>query len=317
VTRFVRRSTKGYHVPLIGQGVWLSLDLDWSKLDLVDEQMGTKDKYWVWLDSGHWLVKLCRVVDGRTLGEDWAEWLVHRLGGLLGVPTAVVEPALIRVHGATMRGLASLDVRVDQRLRLVHGNELLAEVDDAYVPTMQRENLRYTVSAVRRALDGIGAPAEIDARVTDAFDAWAGYLVLDAWVAGRDRHHENWAAERTPEWSRLAPSFDHGNALGFQETDEATVKMAADSERVARWAERGRSHHFAGRPGLVALACEALAASSDGARAYWQERIEAVRTDDVLELVAKVPRDLMSEDRGTFIASLLETNQRRLADGLS
>lgn len=50
----------------------------------------------------------------------------------------------------------------------------------------------------------------------DGFDIWAGSLFLDAWVAGSDRHDENWGAVTDGSVVRLAPSFDHGNALGSQ-----------------------------------------------------------------------------------------------------
>ena len=114
--------------------------------------MGTKDKFWIERESGRWLIKLCRVVDGRTLGEDWAEWLVHRIGTLLGVPTAVTEPALVQMGTGARCGIASRGIRAEPDLRLVHVNELLAEADPEYEPGARRENPRYTVAAVRHAL---------------------------------------------------------------------------------------------------------------------------------------------------------------------
>lgn len=302
-------------MPETGQAVWCAMEIDSSEFDVGDEPMGTKEKFWIDLGVNRWLVKLCRVVDGRVLGEDWAEWLVHRLASLLGVPTAVAEPARVRALGGYRRGIASRDVREERALRLVHGNELLAEADEWYDPNARRENPRYTVAAVRRALGGVEAPRGLPAPVQGAFDAWVGYLVLDAWVAGRDRHHENWAVVRTARTARLVPSFDHGNALGFQETEAAVSRMADDATSMERWARRGSSHHFAGRPGLVTLAHEGLALACEDVRAYWLQRIGAVSASDVATLVAAVPSDLMSQARCTFITTLLETNRRRLTDG--
>ena len=296
------------------ESIWLPVDVDPSEQD-VDEPMGTKDKFWIERESHRWLVKLCRVVDGETRGEDWAEWLVHRLASLLGVPTAVTEPALVHWSTGTRRGIASLDVRGERGLRLVHGNELLAEADPRYEPDVQRGNPLYTVAAVKNALAGVSAPLGVAEEVRDAFDAWAGYLVLDAWVAGRDRHHENWAVVRTARTARLVPSFDHGNALGFQETQGAVERLGADDDALARWVRRGRSHHFADRPELVVLAHEALALASSRARDYWLRQVVSVGASDVRSLVAAVPTDLVSEARGTFITSLREINRRRLTGG--
>lgn len=80
-----------------------------------------------------------------------------------------------------------------------------------------------------------------------------GYLLLDAWVAGRDRHHENWAAIEHAGELRLSSSFDHGNALGLQEPEDRVEELATDADRLLVWVERGRSHHFDGRPSLVGL----------------------------------------------------------------
>lgn len=298
------------------KSIWLAVPVDLSEQD-DDEPMGTKDKFWIERASGRWLIKLCRVVDGRTLGEDWAEWLVHRVATRLGIPTAVTEPALVQMDTGSRRGIASRDIRDERGLRLVHGNELLAEADSEYEPGARRENPRYTVAAVRHALSGVAAPGGLPDAVGDAFDAWAGYLALDALVAGRDRHHENWAVVRTAQTVRLVPSFDHGNALGFQEPEGAVERMSADEAALERWVRRGRSHHFAGRPELVALADEALSLASRGARDYWRGRLASLAPSDAEALVAAVPKELVSEVRGRFITSLLDINRRRLTDGHS
>lgn len=49
--------------------------------------------------------------------------------------------------------------------------------------------------------------------LSSALDVFAGYVLLDAWIANQDRHHENWGALRMGTALYLAPSFDHGAAL--------------------------------------------------------------------------------------------------------
>ncbi len=298
-----------------GRGAWLPLEVD-ARDQSDDEPMGTKDKFWIDAQDGHWLVKLCRVVGGETRGEDWSEWLVHRLAGLLGVPTAITEPATVLIDGEFRRGSASLDVREDPSLRLVHGNELLAESDPAYDGGQRRRNERYTPAAVSVALRDFGPPPGLSSDLADAFDAWAGYLVLDAWVAGRDRHHENWAVvRRAHATGYLVPSFDHGNALGFQEVEPAVKMLVADASRLESWCRRGKSHHFAGKPDLVALALSALELASDGARSHWHDALGAIDSAEVGEVVSAVPRELMSDTRRTFVTALLEINRGRLRRG--
>jgi hypothetical protein len=86
----------------------------------------------------------------------------------------------------------------------------------------------------RWAGDVGGAPFD-----ATAFDVFAGYVVLDAWVANRDRHDNNWAVLRPITLSadplRLCGSYDHASSLGFNVTDE---------ERSVRLADRGKVSYF-------------------------------------------------------------------------
>ena len=146
----------------------------------------------------------------------------------------------------------------------------------------------------------------------DAFDVWCGYLVLDAWVAGRDRHHENWGVISDSAGRNLAPSFDHGNALGFQETEKQMQRLGGDRVGLQTWVNRGRSHHFAGRPKLVDLVQEALGIASVDAREYWMHRIKCVDMERASAIVRTVPTDTMSEVAHRFALNILEENRERL-----
>lgn len=290
-------------------GVFAAIDVSAWRLDEVDEQLGTKEKYWL-RDSAdeRWLFKQVRSHKTAELGEDWAEKVVEQVGLHLGLPMARVELAVRRGQ----RGIISKNF-VPRESRLEHGNELLVRVDGEYDKGLARQNSGYTVQAIRRALADAGPPAAYVVEKFTAFDVFAGYLLLDAWVAGRDRHHENWAVIAGPSGRTLAPSFDHGNALGFQESPDNQKRLVADPAKLAKWAERGTSHHFAGRPTLVAVAREALLSSSDAARGVWMSRLEAVSNDDVVGIISQVPSELMSEPSRNFCSDLLTLNKRRLS----
>jgi len=64
------------------------------------------------------------------------------------------------------------------------------------------------------AADRIPAPAQIS-----SLGVFVGYMLLDAWTANQDRHHENWAAITGAKGVELAPTFDHGSALARNLTD--------------------------------------------------------------------------------------------------
>jgi hypothetical protein len=274
--------------------------------------MGTKVKFWVTNpdDDRPWLFKFSRERDGVVRGEDWAEWVVHQVSGLIGVPTAFVRPA----HSEGHRGIVSRSVVNHVNLeRLVHGNSLLSEVDPAYDGDLMRANPRYTVNAVRSALEEVEAPAEFAGPQHFAgFDVWTGYLVMDALVAGRDRHHENWGIISSQSGRMLAPSFDHGNALGFQENDEHRISLLANPSAFDRWLARGKSHHFASKPSLLALAHEALAATPVEVRRFWIERLRSISLQDVRSIVESVPNDIMSDPTRNFATSIISANRERV-----
>lgn len=279
-----------------------------------DEPLGSKEKFWIQdvASRERHLVKFARGTNEDVRGEDWAEWIVQHMADALSVPHAQVVP--ITLNGR--RGIASKSVlRFDTAQRLVHGNELLSEADIDYDSSLERENPGYTVRAVRHALREVDQPISFTGpRDMDAFDVWAGYVTLDAWVAGRDRHHENWAIISERDRRTLSPSYDHGNALGFQESDANRQRCADDPQRLKKWASRGRSHHFAGKPILVDVAHEALSLASPVARAYWSSQLTSIEWADIDGVVSAVPRALMSEAAANFAMALLRVNMRRLLD---
>ena len=294
---------------------WRTVDVgDWvTRAGRVqDEPLGTKEKFWVDAPDGvRWLFKAARSNSGRIVGEDWAEWLVCRLANLIGVPAAVVEPA---EHNGR-RGIVSRSV-LRPGGRLEHGNELLSQADVDFDGSLQRYNDRYTVALVQVALEGSGPPSGwTELAGQTAFDVWAGYLLLDAWAAGRDRHPRNWAVEELARDRTLAPSFDHGNALGFQEPAERHAELAADPVALDRWARRGVSPHFLGKPRLTVLAAAAADASAATAGRYWRGRLEAVADREVAELLQAVPTSILSEGGRNFCQALLDLNRRRVLDG--
>ncbi|AZZ56552.1 hypothetical protein [Rathayibacter iranicus] len=296
------------------QPKWESMTIE-GPSDGMDEPLGTKEKFWLVEESDLWLFKFARQRGGETRGEDWAEWVSFHLARLLAVPCAQVRPATV----GGRRGIMSRNViERDKSQRLEIGNSLLSQSDRHYDPTRRRPNERYTVEAVRRALDGVDAPAGFGAVAgMSGFDVWAGYLLFDAWVAGRDRHDENWAVIAGRGHRMLSPSFDHGNALGFQETEEKRAACLADSALFDRWVQKGRSHHFAGKPLLVDVARDALELAAPNARDFWLAQLSAVDPSAVREILTAVPTGLMSAACASFTEGLLDTTRRRILDDSS
>lgn len=246
---------------------------------------------------------------GRRQGEDWAEKVVEQVAGLVGVPSA-------RIRMATRNGvpgLLSYDLAPAGH-ELQTGGVLIGEIDDRLVPRA-RERLGHNLTNITSVLAPLQAAGMHSG--FNAFDQFCGYLVLDALVANRDRHEENWGVLRDPAGCvTLAPSYDHGNSLGFNLQDDRRLMELDRDPRLEKWASRGMADRFEASRNvtLVAFAHRALALGTPGVEAFWLERLAALTSSELEAVVTGTPA--LSEACRRFCLRLLTTNQKRLLDGV-
>ena len=291
--------------------------VDVSGWDVIaDETSGAEEKYWLQdRTNTRWLFKPATVKEGHVHGEDWAEKIVAELGRLLGIPCARIELAEFRGQ----RGCISADLR-PATFELQPGQVLL-EVCAApgYVHGTGRSHPGHTLENIRTVLDG-GLPPPGSALPFDvtAYDVFAGYVLLDAWVANRDRHDNNWAVLRpllaSDQPLRLCGSYDHASSLGFNVTDGERTRRLADGS-IESWCVKGTAWRFdyGPRTTLVQLAARALQLASRDAQRHWREQLCNVRDDEVRNVISRVPR--MSDPARNFVESVLSVNRRRVLDG--
>ena len=224
--------------------------------------------------SGHWLFKPRRIKtltlsaqrsqrgekpDLLVRGENWAEKISYELATLIGVPAVVTELAtVVQLHTEEqVFGSMSRDMR-PRTWAWTPGAALLAERDDEFDA---KSCHGHTIAAIRDALRGLRGPVDTPYAAWSAFDVFAGFLVLDAWVANTDRHAHNWGVLQDPKSGevRLGPSFDHGSALASGNGDHHRAQRVQRGD-VPRWCEHGRTKRLdGGNPLLlVDLAASAL-----------------------------------------------------------
>ncbi|MGH3282077.1 MAG: hypothetical protein ACRDNW_23480 [Trebonia sp.] len=291
--------------------------LDVSDWDVVaDETTGVEVKSWLQQPDSRarWLFKEVTVKGGHTQGEDWSEKAVSHLAGLLGVPCAWVEVAVLRGRA----GCISADLRPESH-ELQHGQVLLQVCGvPGYVPGKGKVHPGHTLENIRASLSGALPPpgCELPFEAT-AYDVFAGYVLLDAWVANRDRHDNNWAVLRPVLESsgplRLCGSYDHASSLGFNLTDQERERRLGQGT-VEAWCRKGTAWRYGydRRTTLVQLASMGLQLASTDARRYWFEKLREVSEDEVRNVIVRVPR--MSDLARTFAETVLSVNRRRLLD---
>ena len=288
------------------------------------ETLGAKPKFW--FDDRSRLFK----AEARGTGEDWAEKIACELCGLMGLPHVHYDlahdghrdvPGVICPTCAPWPLVMSL------------GNQMLQALDPDYPEGMKYKVRQHTIDAVTEVLrvlvplperhGGIALPAGIDS----ALGVFIGYVLLDAWIANQDRHHQNWAVLRSPgalssSNLHLAPTFDHGASLARNLIDaERSERLTSrdGNRQVAAFVRRARSAFYANPQQTRAMttfeAWDAFSRKSPEAATIWLETLRRADENMVQNIVDQVPPQRMSQISRDFTRALLSENRKRLLAG--
>ena len=293
------------------------MELNVSNWAVIRPEQGGRDQEKLWLGpeadvprAAQWLWKP-RLRTGGTAwrANDAAEVITSRLAWSMGLPAADCRYA---VRNGELGALSCNVTPPDFSLH--DGGTYLSEVD-GYVNHDSGGRLHqdegYTLDAVEQVLEGLTGPPGWTAM--SAFELFSGYLVLDALIANTDRHPRNWALlENEPVNAAdtqkfLAPTFDHGTALGSGLTDQGRQQKTSQ-QQVPAWCAAGKSNPFTPRISLLDLAREAVERSG---AVGWLDRIEDLRHPEIREMM-RAPRGRLSQEASTFIEQVLLENRRRL-----
>lgn len=281
--------------------------------------------------SGHlWLHKDIHLPsNGVEEGQDWAEVVATQVATMLGVPCA--EARLCTRNG--VRGSLSLSV-IPTGSDLNEGGVVLEAAGvpgyfrhtdskkaiDPARPKVRRPG--HSLETIRTVLKNVEPPVGFGGPAgSTGFDVFVGFTILDALVANRDRHEQNWAVLRPrllDQPQRISPSFDHGGSLGYNLPDDKRQRLLSDPTALAVWAHKGTAHrfeHVPPAPTLVDHASLATRMSSKLAAVWWQQRLYALDLAPLHEALAAGISG-MSEAAATFSSVLLDLNLRRLRDAI-
>lgn len=283
------------------------------------EYLGTKRKFWFTVGGKRYLFK----AEERGTGEDWAEKVVCELARCLGLPHVEYELAQFEGKTPAQPGVIC-PTFVPRPLVLVLGNQLLYRRDPQYPLEIKYGVRAHTVEAVAAVLNALQPPASAwmqnaPSEITTALGVFVGYVMLDAWVANQDRHHQNWAAIRDSSALYLAPTYDHGASLARNLTDEerkARLQTKDHKRSVGHFAARARSGFFQSNTDRKTLSTldvfQHFARLDSGATEIWLAKLAGIGFDAVNAILAEVPPQRMSPITRQFTSALLEINQRRL-----
>jgi len=294
------------------------------------EPLGSKRKYWFREPAAGGVgadTRLLFKAEERGTGEDWAEKICCELARLLGLPHVHYDLAV--ENGSEKPGVVCASCAVDP-VALVLGNQLLLAIDKEYPANNGRKFKvsAHTVEAVADAVRLLRPPpgewmGGLPVGIGSALGVFTGYVLLDAWTANQDRHHENWGVLWDGKTLALAPTFDHGAAMARNLTDEERKERLTtrDANRqVPYFAAKARSAFFADMAASRSMttyeAWRAFATLTPDAAVVWRARLAEIDGPTVQTKLDSVPPARMSGVCREFTMALLTENRRRILDGL-
>lgn len=293
------------------------------------EPLGTKPKFWFTAADGR---RILFKAEERGTGEDWAEKIACELAALLGLPHVHYDLASnlqANVPGVVCPNLLS------SGQHLAHGNQLLLAIDSSYPAQGKRFGVsEHTIDMVAKVLDVLYPPVHVvnaPDGVETALHWFVGYVLLDAWIANQDRHHENWAAvlefELTPEQEQrprlsLSPTFDHGASMARNISNEERQERLTTRDRqrqLPAFTRKARSAFYVSADSNKSLttvaAYRAFAELAPAAARAWETRLKGIADDEVRRVIDEVPPERMSAICREFTLYLLRENRARILNG--
>ncbi len=301
---------------------------DISELEpIMLEWMGTKEKQWFVGSVKHWSREsesdLFLFKAGREgTGENWAEKVASELCLLIGLPHAEYDLAIYKgKKGVVTTNFAPLGTR------LVLGNEILGR----YVPEYEtrrsfrhrQHKLRIVTAYVCDKRIELPLGWEGNDIIDSAIGVFVGYIMLDAWIANQDRHHENWGViyDMRSLRTHLAPTFDHASSLGRNENDEDRESrlITRDQGRdMHNYVLRARSAFYPSysdpKPLTTIEAFKMVKNTNQKAARYWLEQLNRISPLDTRPILNRIPKEEMSDVTLEFAQKMLELNRERLLE---
>ena len=200
------------------------IDISLWKRDEKSQASGTRSKFWL-LEPGtnhEDPTKYLFKIPTEGTGGHWAEFVSGKVGKQLGFQTAEVE--LAEYQGE--KGTISKNFRTKTEELYEGGDLFLAQFEN-----FDRYSLKYY--ELPHIIELLAA--------YDLEKEFAAIPVYDALIANNDRHCDNWGVLRRREGLRLAPIYDNGSSLGFNEVIEKKQKMLTDDRMLEGFCNRGKS----------------------------------------------------------------------------
>ncbi len=295
-----------------------------SGVEIDDEEDGRFYKYWTnQTNFGRCLFKAAFPYGANPKQHrmDWREKVSCELGQLLGLPMARTELASIYVaNGDTwMPGSISVDY-TPNNCKVISIRDFLSQADPNY-DSAYSESFEdgYNVSNVMFYLEqnSVGLPLSWNGieGIEDGSDLLVGYLLIDAWLGATDRHDENLEIAISESGYSLCPTFDHGDCLGSKLAQEEQQSGNFTDPRLMEscWWETQTIDDRSETIEITTIRALEIAANiRPSAAVIWLERLRQINLAQIVDVLSRIPADLITLNETRFSMELLEYNRQQI-----
>ena len=315
-----------------------------------DESLGGKEKFWLRADNDvRWLFKI-----GRDDHENWSEVLAADICQALHIPHAEYKLAVYNGQpGVISKDFVRLSPQGETRdftsrdstcllanFLEICGKDILENIAPPIADRFQQLTLTISRKEMIQAMRHIEMAAfmvwfhqEAAKEKTDFFirdpnfpkseysllHYFVGYLMLDVFIANRDRHQENWGYIEGLSGGNekcCAPTYDHASsfAKGSDEKKEALMNNK-NGFGVKDFCRRAYTPfvNFAGKKLTTLEVFAFVNAYCPKEAEYWKRRLRRCSMEKVfIPLVHRFPDDVMSPITKDFVIEMLRFNKDRI-----
>jgi len=259
---------------------------NWERDDTLTAS-GTREKFWL-VKPGtteRFIFKLPK----EGTGEIWAEKVASEVGKVLNLEMMDV---VIAKYENRQGLLLTNFVKYGEEEHFDGGDLLKTIIDDFDPNDLQDYNFENVVECL--------IPLNLDKEI-------ARVIIFDALIGNQDRHCENWGVIQGNGNIRLAPIYDNGACLGFNNKEDRIELMLKDQNMFQSFTNRGKSIIGIGskkKPKIKALLHEVYVMFPEIVTEEI-ERLNYLQSQGIKHILKTIPSEIMSETHKIWVERLL------------
>lgn len=196
----------------------------WNVYDGASEGSGRSEKIWLQSKDGKiGLFKFPKInpSDNKVTTEHISEHLAHKIGNIIGIPTAKVD---LGVYNGRIGCMSHFICEENEELRegicFISAKYPKYNVDSMFEPD---EGKYYCLEHLLKSVPNVFLSR-----------MWIGMILFDFLIGNSDRHHGNWAIlikkEEGSVRLKWSPLYDNGSSLCCYVTEEAAIEYLGNDK---------------------------------------------------------------------------------------